>query len=249
MSVSPPHLSVVIPAYNEERRLVPTLDRVSAWLSQQPWSSEVLVVNDGSRDATADVVLRFASQDPRVRLINNDRNRGKGYTVAHGVREAQGDLILFSDADLSTPIEETLKLKAALDLSGADIAIASRALPDSDLPKRQPSYREFAGRLFNLLVRLLLVPGIHDTQCGFKMFKRHAAQAVFPRRTIDGFAFDIELLFIAHRLGFRTIEVPVTWINDEDSRVNLRNALRAFSDIPRVRNLHKNLQPLPSNKQ
>jgi glycosyltransferase involved in cell wall biosynthesis len=238
----PPYLSVIIPAYNEERRLPPSLARILTWTAAQPWPCEVLVVDDGSRDATAEVVRRAAAQDPRLRLISNDRNRGKGYTVAHGARQAHGDLILFSDADLSTPIEEALKLEAAI-RAGADIAIASRALPDSNLPKRQPGYREWAGRLFNLLVRAALVPGIHDTQCGFKLFTRAAAQATFPLRQVNGFAFDIELLFIARRLGFRVAEVPVTWINDEDSRVNMRNALRAFADIPKVRWTHRHLTP------
>jgi dolichyl-phosphate beta-glucosyltransferase len=236
-----PYLTVIIPAYNEERRLPPSLERVLAWTATQPWTCEVLVVDDGSRDATAEIVRGFAAHDPRLRLVSNDRNRGKGYTVAHGVEEARGDLILFSDADLSTPIEEAVKLEAAA-RAGADIAIASRALPDSNLPKRQPGYRELAGRLFNVLVRVALVPGIHDTQCGFKLFTREAAKDTFARRQVDGFAFDIELLFIAQRLGYRVVEVPVTWINDEDSRVNMRNALRAFADIPLVRWVHRGVK-------
>jgi len=171
-------------------------------------------------------------------LLENGENRGKGYSVAHGVREASGQWILFSDADLSTPVEELLKLEAGR--GEAPIAIGSRALPDSDLKKRQPFYREMMGRSFNLLVQTLVFPGIKDTQCGFKLFRGDVAKELFERRTIDGFAFDVEVLFLARKQGHRVSEIPVVWINDEASRVDpIRHSLKMFADIVKVRGRHR----------
>jgi dolichyl-phosphate beta-glucosyltransferase len=228
----------VVPAYNEADRILPTLARLIEWLDQDGRSAEILVVDDGSSDDTCGVVRSRAASDSRLRLLENGANRGKGYSVAHGVREAQGAWVLFSDADLSTPVEELLKLEAGR--GDAPISIGSRALPDSDLKKRQPFYREMMGRSFNLLVQTLVFPGIQDTQCGFKLFRADVARDLFERRTIDGFAFDVEVLFLARKHGHTVIEIPVVWINDEASRVDpIRHSLRMFADIMKIRGRHR----------
>lgn len=233
-----PNLSIVIPAYNEAERVGPTIDRICAWLDETGRQAEILVVDDGSTDDTCGVVRERAASQDRLRLVENGQNRGKGYSVAHGVREAGGDWILFSDADLSTPIEELLKLEGAR--GEAEISIGSRALPDSDLKKRQPFYREMMGRTFNLLVQTLVFPGIKDTQCGFKLFRADVARELFELRSIDGFAFDVEVLFLARKKGYSVAEVPVIWINDEASRVNpITHSLKMFGDILKVRGRHR----------
>jgi dolichyl-phosphate beta-glucosyltransferase len=235
-----PKLSVIIPCYNEEKRLHPTLVRVTEWLDEQGIDAEILAVDDGSKDATVELIKEAANEDRRIQCLENGANRGKGYSVGHGVTHAKGEQILFSDADLSTPIEEYLKLRKALE--SADIAIGSRAMAESRLEKRQPIYREMMGRTFNLMVKTLVFPGISDTQCGFKLFRHDAAMEVFKRRKIDGFAFDVELLFIAKQLGMRVTEIPVTWVNDEASRVNpILHSTQMFVDIMRVRRLHRDL--------
>ncbi len=240
MAHAPPSLSIIVPAYNEEERLGPTFETLGAWMDAQAREVEVLVVDDGSTDDTAALVQARAKVDRRVKLARNGANRGKGYSVGHGVSKAKGELVLFSDADLSTPLSEFERLEAAL--SGHDIAIGSRALPDSRLEKRQPFYREMMGRTFNLFVQAMVFPGIQDTQCGFKLFTHQAAQATFERRKIDGFAFDVEILYVAHRLGLRVAEVPVLWINDEASRVDpIKHSAQMFRDILRVRRLHREL--------
>ena len=238
MTDSAVDFSVIIPAYNEAERISPTLDRVLEWIDQEGRRAEVLVVDDGSSDDTCGVVRARSESDGRLRLIENGANRGKGYSVAHGVREARGAWILFSDADLSTPVEELLKLEAGR--GEAPISIGSRALPDSDLKKRQPFYREMMGRSFNLLVQTLVFPGIKDTQCGFKLFRADVAKALFELRTIDGFAFDVEVLFLARKHGHSVTEIPVVWINDEASRVDpIRHSLKMFADIMKVRGRHR----------
>ena len=240
MSQSPPTLTIIIPAYNEEARLGPTLTTLRGWMDAQPHTIEVLVVDDGSTDGTVALVQAVADEDPRISVIENGENRGKGFSVGHGVSKAQGELVLFSDADLSTPLSEFGRLERAIE--GQDIAIGSRALPDSRLEKRQPFYREMMGRTFNLFVQALVFPGIQDTQCGFKLFRRAAAQATFGRRKIDGFAFDVEILYIARRLDLHVAEVPVLWINDEASRVDpIRHSAQMFRDILRIRRLHRDL--------
>lgn len=231
-------LSIVVPAYNEADRILPTLARLIEWLDEDGRSAEILVVDDGSSDDTCGVVRSRAASDSRLRLLENGVNRGKGYSVAHGVREAQGAWVLFSDADLSTPVEELLKLESGR--GDAPISIGSRALPDSDLKKRQPFYREMMGRSFNLLVQTLVFPGIQDTQCGFKLFRADVARDLFERRTIDGFAFDVEVLFLARKHGHTVIEIPVVWINDEASRVDpIRHSLKMFADIMKIRGRHR----------
>ncbi len=239
---SGPHLSIVVPAYEEALRLGPTLDRLGAWMAEQPFEVELLVVDDGSEDATIEVARERVASQPGLRPLRYDQNRGKGYAVGHGVAHAKGERVLFSDADLSTPIEEYGRLAARLD-EGYDVAIGSRALADSRLEKRQPLYRELMGRTFNLLVQATVFPGIRDTQCGFKLFTAEAARDCFSLRRIDGFAFDVEVLFVARRLGLRVAEVPVVWINDEASRVDpIRHSLRMMRDIARIRLMHRELE-------
>jgi len=224
-----PELSVVIPAYNEERRLPLTLERLRAYLGRGSLSHEIVVVDDGSRDSTAEVARAGGAT-----VVRNDGNRGKGYAARRGMLLAQGRRRLMTDADLSTPIEDLSRLMASLD-AGYDVAIASRALPASNVEVRQSPYREGMGRLFNLCVRVLAVPGLHDTQCGFKLFTAAAAEASFEPLRLDGFSFDVETLFIARRRGLRIAEVPVTWRNDEATRVGALNGFRAFVDLARIR--------------
>ena len=224
-----PFLSVIIPAYNEENRLGPTLVRIKEYLGQQDYTSEIVVVDNASKDRTIEVAKAAG-----VDVIEEPR-RGKGAAVRTGMLAAKGELVLFSDADLSTPIEEIEQLLAALE-SGHDVAIASRALPDSKLVKRQPWYREMVGRLGNLLVRLMAVHGIADTQCGFKLFPREIAQRVFPAQRLTGAAFDVEVLFIVQHMGGKIAEVPVTWIDSPDTRFNrVRDSLDALKDLVRIR--------------
>jgi dolichyl-phosphate beta-glucosyltransferase len=227
---APISLSVVIPAYNEERRLPGTLATILPFLRARGESFEVLVVDDGSTDRTAEVARQAG---PEVSVLQNPGNRGKGYSVRNGMLAAKGEWRLMSDADLSTPIEELDSLKAALK-GGGEIAIASRAVLGANLQKRQSIMRESSGRFFNLLVRLLHLPGINDTQCGFKLFSAAAAVAAFSNSRLDGFAFDVEALVLARRAGFGIREVAVTWRNDEQSRVSFLRGLAAFVDLFRL---------------
>jgi dolichyl-phosphate beta-glucosyltransferase len=224
-----PALSVVIPAYNEAQRLPATLDRVRSYLEGAGISHEIVVVDDGSRDGTEGVARARGAA-----VVRDEANRGKGHAARRGMLLARGGRRLMTDADLSTPIEELPRLMAPLDL-GYDVAIASRALPGSRIEVHQPAYREAVGRLFNVCVRLLAVPGLRDTQCGFKLFTAAAAQASFEPARLDGFSFDVETLFLARRRGFRIAEVPVTWRNDAATRVGPMNGLRAFVDLGRIR--------------
>lgn len=216
-----PYISIIIPAYNEERRLPNTLNDVLKFMRAQSWTSEVIVVDDGSEDGTSDVALSFARRNASVRVLRYTPNRGKGYAVNRGMMASRGRFALFSDADLSTPIEELTKLLLPLERGECDIAIASRALPESELAIRQPFFREMLGRTFNVFVQALLLPGIHDTQCGFKCFRREVIHEIFARQRIFGFAFDVEILFIARSLGYRIREMPVRWINSPETKVKL----------------------------
>jgi dolichyl-phosphate beta-glucosyltransferase len=225
----------VIPVFNEEDRIEETLGRVSGYLTARGVGFELVVVDDGSRDRTLELARRWSEMRAYTRLVEGSSNRGKGHAVRRGMLAARGERILFTDADLSTPIEELAKLEGAL-TQGADIAIGSRGLPDSDLARRQPWYREGLGRLFNALVRVVAVPAVMDTQCGFKLFRGAAARAIFPLATIDGFAFDVEILFIARRLGYRIEETPVRWLHAEGSKVRmLRDGLAMLCDLARIR--------------
>jgi dolichyl-phosphate beta-glucosyltransferase len=229
-------VSIVIPAYNEETRLPGTLDRINCYLAQSGWEfSEVLVVDDGSRDGTVSVVQDFAARAPAVRLLRNPGNRGKGYSVRHGMLEAKGKWALFSDADLSTPIQELEKLWSAAQEARAEVAIGSRALDRSLIGVHQPAFRETAGKVFNLSMRIITGLPFWDTQCGFKLFETRAAREIFLRQQLDRFGFDVEVLFIARKLGYSSIEVPVRWNDVAGSKVSALNGLSAFLDPLRVR--------------
>jgi dolichyl-phosphate beta-glucosyltransferase len=230
--MSGPALSVVIPAWNEERRLPDTLRRIVGFLRPRGAAFEVLVVDDGSTDATAAAAEAFG--EPCVRLLRSGKNYGKGHAVRQGMLEARGTRRLMTDADLSTPIEDLPRLESALD-QGFDVAIGSRALPGSNVEVRQGVFREAMGRLFNLGVRLLLLRDLHDTQCGFKLFAAAAAEAAFTASRLDGFCFDVEVLVAARRRGFRIAELPVTWRNDAATRVGLLKGGRAYADLLWIR--------------
>jgi len=229
-------LSIVIPAYNEEGRLSPTLDRIFSYLDRKPEQpAEVIVVDDGSRDGTAALVESRATCEPRLKLVRNPGNRGKGFSVRHGMAEAQGDWCLMSDADLSAPIEEVQKLIDAAAKATAQVAIGSRALDRSLIGVHQNPFREFSGIVFNRVMRLVTGLPFADTQCGFKLYHRNAVRLIFPRQQLNGFGFDVEDLFIARKLGIHTIEVPVRWNNVEGTKVSLIQALKTFSDLLVIR--------------
>ncbi len=229
-----PALTIVIPAFNEEARLPASLGAISAYLAARPSAPrvEVLVVDDGSSDATA---LRAEDAGRRhgldLRVLRLLKNSGKGFAVRRGCLEAAGRLVLVTDADLSTPIYEWEKLAAA----SAPVAIGSRALDESLVKEEQPLYRKLMGKLFNRLVRFLVVPGIRDTQCGFKLFSREAAREIFSRAKVDRFAYDVEALLLAKQLGYAIAEVPVLWFNSKDSRVTLFGGAQAYWDVLRIR--------------
>lgn len=230
-----PHLSVVVPAYNEEERLPRTLARLHEYYEAQAYPYDVIVVSDGSKDGTAKLVSEFAATHSKFRLIDYSSNRGKGYAVRTGILAAEGDFILFCDADLATPQEETEKLLPHMS-NGADIAIGSRPLRESNLEKHQPFIREMFGRMSNLAVQLLAVRGIRDTQCGFKLFTKKAAHDIFRRCKLNEFGFDFECLMVARDLGYRIDEVPIRWLDQEGSKVVLmRDGPRALRDLIKIR--------------
>ncbi|HEY3628879.1 MAG TPA: dolichyl-phosphate beta-glucosyltransferase [Terracidiphilus sp.] len=230
-----PRYSIVIPAYNESERIPATLRSVVDCIRAHGWDAEVVVVNDGSLDNTAEVVKEFARTAPEIRFLENPANRGKGYTVRHGVLHAMGDIVMFTDADLSSPIEEAEGLFAAI-AQGADIAIGSRWLATSRQTHRQPLYRQLFGRCFNLLTRMVMNLPFADTQCGFKAFTRTAAQTVFQLQTIERWGFDPEILFIALKRGYQIREIPVSWAHDARTRISyLRDGLQMLKELAIVR--------------
>ncbi len=236
-------LSLVIPAYNEAKRIGRGLETVKAWVRQRDIRVEMIVVDDGSTDDTAETVKRIVGESIPLRVLTNEQNRGKGFSVRRGLLAGKGRIVGFCDADFSTPIEEADKLLAAINRDGYDIAIGSRAMKGSVLARRQPWYREYAGRAFSLYYRLVLIPGIVDSQCGFKFFRREAAHAIFAHQTVEGWAFDAEILFIARRLGYRIAQIPVRWVNDPDSKVKMwRDGLKMAFDVWCVRWRHRNLR-------
>lgn len=214
-------LSIVIPAYNEERRLPQTLDSIFSYLRSQPYRAEIIVVDDGSTDATSEVARAAGNAHPELRLLSNEGNRGKGFSVRHGMLEARGEIALFTDADLSTPIEETAKLLAVILEQGYEGAIGSRAVDRSLIQIHQSVIREQAGILFNRLVRWIMGIKFSDTQCGFKAFRRERTRIIFEQQRVERFGFDPEILFLAKRNGLRVAEVPVRWSHDAGTKVNV----------------------------
>ena len=230
-----PAYSIVIPAYNESARIGATLHEVVNCVRERGWDAEVIVVNDGSTDDTSRLVLDFALTAPEVRLIENPGNRGKGYSVRNGLLQARGEIVMFTDADLSAPIAEAERLFAAI-RSGADIAIGSRWLESGRQTHRQPLYRQFFGRCFNLITRTVMGLKFADTQCGFKAFTRAAAQTVFQLQTIERWGFDPEILFIAIKRHLRIDEVSVSWGHDARSRMSyLRDGMHMLREMAIIR--------------
>jgi glycosyltransferase involved in cell wall biosynthesis len=230
-----PQYSIVIPAFNESGRIPATLRSVIACVRAQGWNAEIIVVNDGSTDTTAALVREIQQTAPEVRLLENPVNRGKGFSVRAGMLDARGEVVMFTDSDLSSPMEEAERLFAAI-ASGADIAIGSRWMATSRQTHRQPLYRQFFGRCFNFVTRLVM--GLHfaDTQCGFKAFTHEAAQTVFQLQTIERWGFDPEILFIALKRGYRVQEVPVSWAHDARTRMSyLRDGLKMLEEICMIR--------------
>ncbi len=234
MSPTGPELSIVIPAYNEESRLPATLERIAAYLKNCGREAEMLVVDDGSKDRTAAVAESFQSKISALRVVSNGVNRGKGYSVRHGVQEARGRIVLFTDADLSAPIEEADKLIEALEKY--DLAIGSRAVDRSLITVHETRFRELAGIIFNKLVRIILWLPFVDTQCGFKAFDRERCRIIFEQQTIERFGFDPELLYLARHHGLRAVEIPVRWGHSPATKVSmLRDSLQMFLDIFKIR--------------
>ena len=233
--MEPATYSIILPAYNESARIAATLDKILHHATERCWNVEVIVVNDGSSDGTAAIVREYASSYAVLRLLENPGNRGKGYSVRNGMLHATGDILLFSDADLSSPIEEADKLFAAI-AKGADIAIGSRWMDRRLQIRRQPLHRRLFGRIFNLALRIILGLQFKDTQCGFKAFTRRSAEAIFPRQKIERWGFDPELLYLAKKFGFAITEVPVAWSHREGTRIHpLRDGIRMFGELLRVR--------------
>ena len=223
-------LSIVIPSFNEEQRLAPTLEKIAQYMREKRPSTEVIVVDDGSTDQTAAVAESWKRRIPQLRVVSNGRNRGKGYSVRHGSLEARGDIVLFTDADLSAPIEEGEKLLAALETQ--DVAIGSRAVDRSLIEVHESPFREFAGIIFNRIVRFMLQLPFVDTQCGFKAFRRERCRIIFEQQTIERFGFDPELLYLARHHGLSILEVPVRWAHSPATKVNMmRDSVQMFLDI------------------
>ena len=230
-----PYLSIVIPAYNEEALIEKTLNDVTQYLEKSGSSYEIIVVCDGCKDDTDRLAEYAAKANNKIRVLSRKANMGKGFSVRQGCLEAKGDYIIFTDADLSTPIDEIEKLLKWLE-EGYDIVIGSRALKESDIQIHQAWYREIMGKTFNLFVQAIAIKGIKDTQCGFKGFKKEAMQKVFARQTINGFSFDVEVLYIAGKFGYKIKEVPIRWLNRKESKVNpLIHSLQMMIDLIRIR--------------
>jgi glycosyltransferase involved in cell wall biosynthesis len=230
MTSVPPELSIVIPSFNEELRLPTTLRDISSYIRSSNRETEVIVVDDGSTDRTSDVANSFRGEIQRLRIVANEKNRGKGYSVRHGMMESRGRIVLFTDADLSAPIAEADKLLAAL--TDNDVAIGSRAMNRSLISVRQSLFREYAGIIFNFIVRVILRLPFVDTQCGFKAFRRDRCRVIFEQQRIERFGFDPELLYLARHHGLRAAEIPVRWAHSPDTKVSMwRDSIQMFLDV------------------
>lgn len=234
MSAAAPQLSIIIPSFNEELRLPATLEKVARFIRTEQPNTEVLVVDDGSTDRTAAMAETFREQIPQLRVLSNGRNRGKGFSVRHGSLEARGEVILFTDADLSAPIEEADKLLVAL--KSCDVAIGSRAVNRKLIEVRQSLFREFSGIIFNKIVRIILRLPFVDTQCGFKAFRRKPCRIIFEQQTIERFGFDPELLYLARHHGLSTQEVAVRWAHSPATKVSMmKDSVQMFLDVVIIR--------------
>ena len=235
------HLSVVVPVYNEEKKITETVRRISIYLSLKLVPCELIVVNDGSKDRTREMMghlMQEINHPSFLKFIDYEKNRGKGHACRQGMLASRGRYVLLTDADLSSPIKESEKLVAALE-KGADVAIGSRAIRAKDCDVQQSLKRRISGRIFNGIVQTLVLPGIHDSQCGFKCFKRQSAQKLFGAKKLDGFSFDVEVLYLARKFGHKIAEVPVMWKQGQDSRVSfLRDSLRMVGDLFKIKKLH-----------
>jgi dolichyl-phosphate beta-glucosyltransferase len=227
-------LTIIVPSYNEELRLPPSLESIALYLRNANWPAEVIVVNDGSKDHTAEVAASFADRIANLRVVENGENRGKGFSVRHGMREAKGEIVLFTDADLSAPIEEADKLIKALEQY--DVAIGSRAMNRNLIEVHESAFREFAGIVFNWIVRAVLLLPFVDTQCGFKAFRRERCRIIFEQQRIERFGFDPELLYLARHHGLKAVEIPVRWSHSPATKVNmLRDSIQMFVDVFTIR--------------
>ncbi len=225
-------ISIIIPAYNEEKRIKKTLQRIISYLNKKKYDYEIIVVDDGSKDNTVKIAESFASK--RLRVLRNKGNLGKGGSVKNGMLAARKKYLLFSDADLSTPIEELEKFDRLK--NKYDILIGSRALKDSDIKIKQPIHRILMGKVFNLFVNIIVVSGLKDTQCGFKFFRRDAARKIFRKQIFKGFGFDVEVLFIARKYKYRIKEIPVIWLNSPETKVSaVKDSFKMFADLIRIR--------------
>lgn len=226
-------LSVVIPAFNEEKKLEPTLQKITEYMEKNFQNFEILLIDDGSKDATKEIAQKF--KDKKVRIIQNPKNMGKGFSVKLGMINAQYDPILFTDADLATPIEELPKFLDALK-EGYDLAIASRVIEGANIEVAQAKYRQILGKAFPILVKNIVLPDFQDTQCGFKIFKKEAARKIFPRQTIQGWAFDVEILYIAKKLGYKIKELPVAWIDKGDSKLSpMKDSIKMLNEVLKIK--------------
>jgi len=234
MNPGPLDLSIVVPSFNEEKRLPATLERIADYVKKTQWKTEVIVVDDGSTDRTKEVAESFRGRIENLRVVPNGRNRGKGYSVRHGSLEARGEIVLFTDADLSAPIEEADKLLSQM--GEYDVAIGSRAANRELIEVHESRFREFAGIVFNRIVRIILWLPFVDTQCGFKAFRREKCKVIFEQQTIERFGFDPELLYLARHHGLRTVEVAVRWAHSPATKINMwRDSLQMFLDVLIIR--------------
>ena len=227
-------LSIVIPAYNESHRIGKTLEAIAGWLAVQPFEYEILVVSDGSKDNTAEVVNNLSPQIKNLKVIDNKENHGKGWVVKQGMLEASGDIRLFTDADNSTSVDQVTKMLPFFE-QGYDVVIGSRRIEGSKIAAKQPLLRDFLGGVFRLIVHTLVPLGVTDSQCGFKAFTAKAAQNIFPKQTIFRWAFDVEILALVRKMKFKLKEVPLVWINDVESHVKFSGMLKMLLEVIQIR--------------